>query len=31
LMKRTRHKSISSIQVYMKSDDLFKTAGDAKL
>lgn len=31
MMKRTRHKSISSIQVYMKSDDLFKDAGDAKL
>ena len=31
LMKRTRHKSLNSVQVYMKSDDLFKNAGDAKL
>ena len=31
LMKRTRHKAVSSLQVYMKSDDLFSNAGDAKL
>ena len=31
LMKRTRHKAVSSLTVYMKSDDLFSNAGDAKL
>ena len=31
LMKRTRHKAVSSLQVYMKSDDLFSNAGDHKL
>ena len=31
LMKRTRHKAVSSLQVYMKSDDLFSNAGDARL
>ena len=31
LMKRTRHKAVSSLQVYMKSDDLFSNAGDAML
>jgi integrase len=31
LMKRTRHKSASSLQVYMKSDDLFNHAGDRLL
>ena len=31
LMKRTRHKAVSSLQVYMKSDDLFNNAGDAML
>ena len=31
LMKRTRHKAVSSLQVYMKGDDLFSNAGDARL
>ena len=31
LMKRTRHKAVSSLQVYMKGDDLFNNAGDARL
>ena len=31
LMKRTRHKTVSSLQVYMKSDDLFQGAGDRQL
>ena len=31
MMKRTRHKSITSISVYMKNDDLFKGAADTKL
>jgi integrase len=31
MMKRTRHKSISSISVYMKNEELFKGAGDTKL
>ena len=31
MMKRTRHKSISSISVYMKSDDLFNSSADGKL
>ena len=31
LMKRTRHKAVSSLQVYMKSDDLFSNSGDHKL
>lgn len=31
MMKRTRHKSISSLSVYMKNDDLFKGASDSKL
>ena len=31
LMKRTRHKAVSSLQVYMRSDDLFSNAGDARL
>ena len=31
MMKRTRHKSISSISVYMKSDDLFNSSTDGKL
>jgi len=31
VMKRTRHKSLSSIAVYMKSDDLFSNSGDGKL
>jgi integrase len=31
LMKRTRHKAVSSLTVYMKSDDLLSNAGDAKL
>ena len=31
LMKRTRHKAVSSLTVYMKSDDLFSNAGDARL
>ena len=28
MMKRTRHRAVSSLQVYMKSDDLFQGAGD---
>jgi integrase len=31
MMKRTRHKSISSISVYMKNEDLFKGSGDKML
>ena len=31
MMKRTRHKAVSSLQVYMKSDDLFQGAGDRRL
>jgi integrase len=31
MMKRTRHKAVSSLQVYMKSDDLFNGAGDRRL
>jgi integrase len=31
IMKRTRHKSLSSVSVYMKSDDLFSNSGDRKL
>ena len=31
IMKRTRHKSISSVAVYMKSDDLFSGSGDSAL
>ena len=31
LMKRTRHKAVSSLTVYMKSDDLFSNAGDGRL
>lgn len=31
VMKRTRHKSLSSIAVYMKSDDLFSNSGDGRL
>ena len=31
VMKRTRHKSLSSIAVYMKSDELFSSSGDRKL
>ena len=31
LMKRTRHKSISSISVYMKSEELFSSSGDRRL
>jgi hypothetical protein len=31
MMKRTRHKAVSSLQVYMKSDDLFNDAGDRRL
>ena len=27
MMKRTRHRTVSSLQVYMKSDDLFQGAG----
>ena len=30
MMKRTRHKAVSSLAVYMKSDDLFSNAGDHK-
>ncbi len=31
LMKRTRHKAVSSLACYMKSDDLFNNAGDRTL
>ena len=31
MMKRTRHKSLSSIAVYMKSDELFSSSGDRSL
>ena len=31
MMKRTRHKAVSSLQLYMKSDDLFSNAGDPLL
>ena len=31
LMKRTRHKSLSSLAIYMRDDDLFHGAGDHKL
>ena len=31
LMKRTRHKAVSSLACYMKSDDLFNNAGDRRL
>jgi hypothetical protein len=31
MMKRTRHKAVSSLAVYMKSDELFSNAGDRKL
>ena len=31
IMKRTRHKAISSVQAYMKSDDLFNNSGDRLL
>jgi len=31
MMKRTRHCAASSLTVYMKSDDLFNNAGDARL
>ena len=31
MMKRTRHKSLSSIAVYMKSEDLFQGLGDRRL
>ena len=31
MMKRTRHRAVSSLQVYMKSDDLFQGAGDRRL
>ena len=31
MMKRTRHKAVSSLSVYMKSDDLFRNAGDRML
>jgi integrase len=31
IMKRTRHKSISSVAVYMKSEDLFSGSGDSAL
>jgi hypothetical protein len=31
MMKRTRHKAVSSLSMYMKSDDLFNKAGDRKL
>lgn len=31
MMKRTRHKSISSLSVYMKSDELFQGSGDRRL
>jgi integrase len=31
VMKRTRHKSLSSVAVYMKSEDLFQSSGDRRL
>ena len=31
MMKRTRHKVVSSLACYMKSDDLFNNAGDGRL
>ena len=31
MMKRTRHKAVSSLSAYMKSDDLFNSAGDHRL
>ena len=31
MMKRTRHKAVSSLTVYMKSDELFSNAGDHNL
>jgi integrase len=31
VMKRTRHKAVSNLQVYMKSDDLLNRAGDRLL
>lgn len=31
MMKRTRHKSISSLSVYMKGDELFQGSGDRRL
>ena len=31
MMKRTRHRAVSSLQVYMKGDDLFQGAGDRRL
>ena len=31
MMKRTRHRAVSSLQVYMKSDELFQGAGDRLL
>ena len=31
MMKRTRHKAVSSLACYMKSDDLFNNAGDRRL
>ena len=31
IMKRTRHKSLSTVSVYMKSDELFSSSGDRKL
>jgi integrase len=31
IMMRTRHKSLSSVSVYMKSDDLFSNSGDRRL
>ena len=31
VMKRTRHKSLSSVSLYMKSDDLFSNSGDKRL
>ena len=31
IMKRTRHQSLSSVSVYMKSEELFSSSGDRKL
>ena len=31
MMKRTRHKALSSLQVYMKDEELFQGAGDRRL
>ena len=31
IMKRTRHKSVSSVAVYMKNEDLFASSGDRVL